>query len=445
MKNVVAALPLPPVYYRSEPSQCYYREDDGGRWIKSDQTTLRSYIVTQGYDNAKTDGVSEVDACLLELQNRQNVAYVGPLAGHQAGLYTVNRQRILVTESPTLIEPQPGDWPTLKAVFDAMFADDTFNQRDYLFAWWKLAVAGVRAGQVQASQMLALVGPAGAGKSLTQELITETLGGRSAKPYQFMCGRTAFNADLFRAEHLIIDDEAEDITIEKRRHFAAAIKGICVNPTQHCHGKNKDGLTLTPIWRLTCSVNNDPERVQVLPPLDDDVADKLVILSVTARAMPMRSDTPEARKAFKARLAAELPAFLHHLENWEIPEPLRADRYGLQCFHHPEVVEALRQGRPELRLLDLIDADYFRFSEDLADTQPRPPWDATAAEIERRLTRDGGPVARQASQLLRYFNSCGTYLSRLIEGQGHGRISRHTPHGGINRYTIQPPSLGAER
>lgn len=438
MRNVIESLPLPPVYYRPEPSPCYYREDDSGRWIKVDQTTLRSFVMTQGYDATKSDGISEVDDCMLGLQARQNVAYVGPLAGYRAGLYTVNRQRVLVTESPTFIEPQAGEWPTLKAVFDAMFTGDTFNQRDYLFAWWKLAVAGVRSGEVQASQMLALVGPAGAGKSLTQGLITETLGGRSAKPYLSMCGRTAFNADLFRAEHLIIDDEAEDITIEKRRHFAAAIKGICVNPTQHCHGKNKDALTLTPVWRLTCSVNDDPERVQVLPPLDDDVADKLVILSVRAGAMPMPSDTPAARQAFKACLAAELPAFLHHLENWEIPEALRVDRYGLRPFHHPDVVEALRQGRPELRLLDLIDADYFRFSADLADAQPRAPWDATAAEIERHLTRVDGPVAKQASQLLRHHTHCGTYLSRLVTAHGTGRVTRRTVRGN-NRYSIQGP------
>ncbi len=437
MKSVIESLPLPPVYYRPEPSPCYYREDDGGRWIKVDQTTLRSFVVTQGYDSTKNSGISEVDDCMLELQARQNVAYVGPLAGHQAGLYTVNKQRVLVTESPTFIEPRPGEWPTLMAVFDAMFAGDTFNQRDYLFAWWKLAVAGVRSGEVQASQMLTLVGPGGAGKSLTQGLITETLGGRSAKPYQFMCGRTAFNADLFRAEHLIIDDEAEDIAIEKRRHFAAAIKGICANPTQHCHGKNKDGLTLTPVWRLTCSVNNDPDRLQVLPPLDGDVVDKLVILSVRAGAMPMPSDTPEARRAFKACLAAELPAFLHYLENWEIPEALRVDRYGLRPFHHPDVVEALRQCRPELRLLDLIDADYFRFPEGLAGTQPRAPWDTKAEQIETHLTRKDGPVAKQASQLLKYYTNCGTYLSRLVD-EAPDRVTSRTVRG-INRYTIQPP------
>ena len=444
MKNLIESLPLPPVHYRPEPSPCYYRQDDVGKWMKVDLTSVRSFVACQGYDTRHAEGTTEADQCVLKLQERQNVAYAGPLAGYRAGLYWMNQNRVLVTESPRFIEPQAGEWPTLRALLDAMFGDDELGQRDCLMAWWKLAVASVRSGRVQASQMLTLAGPPGSGKSLTQQLITETLGGRSAKPYLFMCGKTTFNADLFRAEHLVIDDEAEDITIEKRRHFAASIKAFCVNPEQHCHGKNKDGLTLTPVWRLTCSVNDDPERLQELPPLDDDVADKIIILKVEAGGMPMRSDSPEARAAYWARLKAELPAFLDYLDRWQIPEPMRVDRYGLRHFHHPEIVEALRHGTPQMRLFDLIDADYFRHPSNLAGTCQRDPWDAEATEIERHLQRHDGPVARQAGQLLRHHSNIGHYLGRLFKSQPEegGRLSRRLVNGNT-RWTIQPPPLPA--
>lgn len=442
MKNLIESLPLPPVFYRPEPTPFYFREDVDGRWMKVDTTTVRSFVSEHGYESGCAEGTSEVNRCLLRLQSEQNVAYAAPLAGHRAGLHIINGNRVLVTESPRFIEPVPGEWPMIDGLLKAMFDDDPHHQRDYLLGWWKQAVEAVRSGQVTASQMLTLAGPPGSGKSLTQELITATLGGRSAKPYLSMCGRTDFNADLFRAEHLVIDDEAENITIEKRRHFAASIKAICVNPEQHCHGKNKDGLTLTPVWRLSCSVNDDPERLQVLPPLDNDVADKIIILKVKAGAMPMPSGTPAARAAFWARLVGELPHFLAYLRSWEIPAELRADRYGMRHYHHPEVVEVLVNGAPEVRLQGLIDADYFRYPADLAGTCQREPWDAKAEEIERHLQRDDGPVARQAGQLLRHHSHCGTYLGRLYKHQAGelGRISRRLVNGDTV-WTIQPPPL----
>ena len=136
------------------------------------------------------------------------------------------------------------------------------------------------------------------------------LGGRSAKPHQFMTGTTSFNLDLFQSEHLMLEDENEHVSLEKRLHFAAKLKNLCVNQTQRAHGKMRHGLTLTPIWRLTCSVNDDPpQRLLVLPPLDQDVEDKVVILKVRKARMPMPTGTPEEYETFMKKLESELQAF----------------------------------------------------------------------------------------------------------------------------------------
>ena len=93
----------------------------------------------------------------------------------------------------------------------------------------------------------------------------------AAKPYLYMTGKTTFNADLFGAEHLMVEDEAESIDIRARRYFGAKIKEIAVNVDQHCHGKGKTALTLTPVWRMTLSLNDEPERMQVLPPASPEM------------------------------------------------------------------------------------------------------------------------------------------------------------------------------
>jgi hypothetical protein len=89
-----------------------------------------------------------------------------------------------------------------------------------------------------------------AGKSLFQNLLTLILGGRTAKPYQYMMGATSFNADLFEAEHLAMEDEHASTDIRTRRHFGSQLKNVTVNDSQRCHGKHQkrnDPLSLLAI------------------------------------------------------------------------------------------------------------------------------------------------------------------------------------------------------
>ena len=94
-----------------------------------------------------------------------------------------------------------------------------------------------------------------------------------------MMGNTQFNSHMFSAEHLMLEDESESVDIRSRRNFAANIKTILTGRNQNCHGKNREALILNPLWRMSLSLNDDPERLQVLPPLDPDVRDKITVVS----------------------------------------------------------------------------------------------------------------------------------------------------------------------
>jgi len=54
--------------------------------------------------------------------------------------------RILVTESPKLIEPAAGAWPTLDAFLQGLLLDEARDQRPFLFGWLKVAVEALRQG-----------------------------------------------------------------------------------------------------------------------------------------------------------------------------------------------------------------------------------------------------------------------------------------------------------
>ena len=282
---------------------------------------------------------------------------------HHQGPIECYGNRILVTTSPKLIEPIFGDWPTIEALIKNLLSDGRYDQRVYVYAWLKFACEALRAGRKRPGPALVLAGPRNSGKSLLQNLFTEILGGRAAKPYRYMSGRTDFNAELFGAEHLMIEDETPSTDIRSRRTLGTNIKAFAVNKSQSCHAKGRQAITLSPFWRLSISLNDEPEDLMILPPIsdseEDSIGDKIILLRARKAEMPMKTEELSEFDAFWETLISELPAFCHFLDCWQVPEELRHSRFGFKVWQHPELLLALDALAPETRLLSFIDETIF--------------------------------------------------------------------------------------
>jgi len=435
--NADAALgpkPLPDCYYEPLRGLGWFMPDGKGAYIEVTESGVSRYLRSIGYSSRRGDDelISPLEDVLMRLQQQHNVAYAGSLAGYRVGVYAVQGGTILVTSSPVFIKPAEGDWPVLGELLDNMLVDAAGEQQAYLFGWLKVDIEALHGGVRRPGQGLVLAGPADCGKSLLQNLITIILGGRSAKPYSFMTGVTAFNRDLFVAEHLMVEDEVPSSDFRSRRNFGTNIKGVTVNATQRLHQKNRDAITLEPFWRLTISLNDETENLQVLPPIDPSILDKLILLKVHKKPMPMPTGTIAERNLFWETLVAELPAFLHWLSEWEIPREIRSERYGVTHFHHPEILQAVDELAPEARLLDLIDDKLFLFGA-VGNT----PWSGTARQLEDKLLEVCGGQVHEVRRLLSFNTACGTYLARL-EQKYPIRITSRTVRG-YRIWKIDPP------
>jgi len=167
----------------------------------------------------------------------------------------------------------------------------------------------------------------------------------------------------------------------------------------------------------------------VLPPIDESLKDKITLLRATPITPPYKADDIKARNAWRAKLTAELPAFMHWLRTFRVAAAMVNVRYGVCAYQDPELVESLQDLSPERRLLTMMDA-LFIWGVD------RLPWSGTAAELEERLLEKDklGRVQR----LLYYHGACGTYLGRL-ETQFAERVSSKKKPCQSKRYTIIPP------
>ena len=118
---------------------------------------------------------------------------------------------------------------------------------------------------------------------------------------------------------------------------------------------------------------------------------------------PMKSDSPKSRVEFWEGVRAEIPHFLHFIENYEIPEDLRESRFGVKAYQHPELVEILKEMTHENRLMALME---------IIVIPENGSWKGTLEELETALFEDS-TFKRQIEKLLYYPTALLTYIRRL--------------------------------
>jgi hypothetical protein len=409
----------------------YAIKNKRGCWLSLTESQIKKELQFKGISNIKdkNENVSEVDQRLIKIRDEFDVDYIGGLAGYRSGFYEMNGTRILVTDEPRIITPVQGDCSIIHSIFTNLLTDNQFEQLPYFYGWLKIGYNSLASGMFRPGQALVIAGERDCGKSLAQKIITLIFGGRSAKPYAYMSGRTDFNGEMFSSEHLTIEDDVSCQDIRTRREFGNQIKQVSANDSQRCHAKHRQGITLFPFWRLSITLNNEPENLQILPPVDDSIEDKLIILKAYKKPMPLPTITSEQRLKFWNTIEMQLPAFLHYLSTWKIPEHLISERYGIAHFHHPEIISELNSLSPEAKLMSIIDR--VLFSDAVAFT----PWNGTAEDLESVLFSSSA-VQYEARKLLSWNTATGVYLGRLSQKSNRVINQRKST---LRLWTILPP------
>lgn len=414
-------------------TRLFWRQNPQGAWLSLSQRDLVLHLKRKGMPDrvAEDELISQVEEFICRVQEERYIQMCGDIGGHRAGYHMSGKTRILVLTQPEFIDPVQGDWSMLEGIFTNMFGQD---QLPYIYGWIKVALDMFRQQSWMAGQVLALCGEKQSGKNLFTELLNHVFGGRSpGKPYSYMTQATDFNSDFIGAELLTIEDEVSHTSIQSRRAFGARMKELSVNKNRRLHRKNAEALVVAPLQRLVISLNDEHERMRVLPPLEGDIEDKIMLIKVFRHPMPMPTTSAKEQADFMAALVAQLPAFVHFLEGWQIPADLVASRFGIKHFHHPDLVAALQESDPEESLLDLIDEVLF------PPDASSEPWVGLANELVHQLGNGGSPRAsRSIGDALRDITQCGTYLGRLASRRPD-RVRRMAMSGGSQKWMIGAP------
>lgn len=398
---------MPPnfaVYY-DQTKKLYWAKEGHDEWMNYSEVQLSRELRHAGVrkDVFNAQGLTMVENSFRKIMKERNVHFAGEIAGYPVGTYEILGLRVLVTRGPKIPKPVKMAFPAVERFLDSLL----LGERKYFDAWVKSALQALKAGSpFRPGQVLCMAGPPGCGKSLLQDIITEILGGRSAKPYRYLTGETNFNSDLFRAEHLVIEDEVASVDMRTRRHFAASIKGLCVNRVQSFHPKGKESMPMSPFWRLSISVNDDQDHLMVIPPLDDSLVDKIILLRAAQAVFPFAADDLNARRAFREQLSRQLPGYLFWLRGWKLPASLQDQRFGCVAYQNEDLKQSLMDLEPEHKLWTLIQC------LGIIPTGCQG-WTGTSAKLEmlmREKDRSG-----EVSRICYFTTACGVLLAKLAK------------------------------
>ncbi|MFC7335754.1 primase-helicase family protein [Haloferula chungangensis] len=390
------------------------------------------HFVTRGHDEKESKEEAKNRIADAEIDNA--VDWSGSIAGHKRGIVRKNGLSLLVTSEPTLPEPAPGAFPTISGIIRDAFPE---NEARIIFSGWLAgAIRAVRYGIHQAAPLLVMAGTVNTGKSLLAWITAQLLGGRVGHPFTAWSGTLPWNDDLVGAELLLIDDSVGTTDIRKRKEFGARFKEAIYGGEVQVNRRNVSAISLRPVWRVMVCCNDTPESLAIIPPIDDDLDDKVILLRVNKITVPPGTSTPEGKLSFQKEIRAELPAFTAWLEGMTIPDALADSRAGVRAWRDAELEEALGNIAEESRLEDLLRIALDRGAFNLSPGESR---EVPACDIEATLCDADSPVRSQANSLLsKHYSISGKLLGKLAR-QGSEIIQKSKAKTAIQRWIVSRP------
>ena len=374
---------------------------------------------------ANTKDCRALDEALNRIQTAQFALRLGPMAGFRKGWHpAAGGGRFYNTTDPSPVVPAEGDHADLLRLLREMLPGD---QAEWFIRWLAIGHRSLTSGHYRPGQVLGLVGPVGCGKSLLIDLITEALGGRRAHPYRAWADGSAFNAHLAGSEVLVIDDESPSRDMRARRNLATSMKSSLFSGSVSIEAKYGTPVACRPWWRCVIACNDSPEDVAVLPPVDDSLRDKLALLQCCRPCFPDGLENDEIRTAFMAGLKEQLPGLLHYALSLPI-DPFEIDpRTGIASYHHPTVLERLRELSKEALLEDLL-------LRAIAASVIITPWAGTAPDLHRALM-ESQQFCHETRRLAETASGMG-YLMRDLAHSRPGMVAARGGTGGLTKWAI---------
>ena len=186
-------------------------------------------------------------------------------------------------------------------------------------------------GKPRAGQCLFVAGGTGKGKTLMNyRLVGEMMGGHTDIA-SYVTGEDNFNENLFQVGYGTVDDQLA--TSDRRAHlrYTALLKKLVANNVLYMRAMFKGAVDVDWCGRLSVTMNEDPESMRMLPDLDINNKDKVLILRCSPTEIKFPPDIETVIKQ-------EMPYFCRYVYDFSIPDACKGSaRFGVKSYIDPHL------------------------------------------------------------------------------------------------------------
>jgi len=314
----------------------------------------------------KGESCSDLDKAEKLIQELKYIDGAAALVYRPPGLYTFQNKRILNTCRVEVMQPaaessEYGEkFPWIAEFLDLMLPEP--EQKWTFLAWLQRAYLGGLNKNPSQGQAMFIAGDANAGKTFLATHVLSTLLARGlhANPTLYLTGGSDFNEELYDSPLWCIDDATASSSEHERRKYTERLKQAVANREFMSYGKHKKPVSVEWMGRILVTCNDDSESVRILPELDMNNADKVIMLRANGKSGEFLNTVPKKQSCTddqwrQQRVAEDLPHMAAFLRDWDPPEvALGSSRFGVKSYHHPYLVEKVREASPDQQATELI-------------------------------------------------------------------------------------------
>jgi hypothetical protein len=451
-------------FYFQPRARCYFTKING-TWEVQGLTDIQRRLINDWSLSRKPPSHnrgSETEQAVQYIQDYRKIDATLPFIFNKKEVVEMNNNLFLNTSRVRVMEPAPDavnipnspitrnkvrpnanspyawsdGFPWIASWLGSWF-DDPRRQLVYLLCWLKQGYESARSGDPAKGQALFLVGGTDRGKTLFNGPdFCGAIFGSSVDASNFLVGGTQFNKELIEAGYWRVDDAQAATNKEQHTKFTERVKAHVANPTIQYQPKYVDSQSVVYNGRLCITLNEDDDSMRMIPDLDRNIVDKLIILKLASRTA---FSFPQTRGDISKLLKSQIPYFLRWLLHWTPPKQLTMGqtRFGMRSYIHKAVRTASLMSGLESDLLDITGVLWANDDEFCNLLKTGGAWEGSAAEFFGVLM--GNPMT---SQLTRGMTPrvLGRKLAALAEIKGSG-VERTITRTKVSRYKLYAPEI----
>jgi hypothetical protein len=316
----------------------------------------------------RNENVSEAKRAMFQIITAKRVeaglpfCFVkSPIVNHENRKYFNTARVSPVTPSDFEVTPEK-DFPEIWKWMNYMLGEE---QMKHELDWLAYAYKNAYDGKPKRGHAHFLVGPPNCGKTLYNTQVLGQLFGGGIKASDYLTGKSEWTEHLFEYGAWLVDDEAPSASNAMHTAFTARLKEHIANDTFLINGKFKKSGRVFWRGRISCTLNDDPVSMRLLPDLDMSIKDKLMVFNC--------KDGYTFFPGIKDVIAKELPAFARYLLDYEIPQERFDVRFGVKAYIHKGIEERAQADSRYSHIIEIL----HMFRQTLKDDS----WEGTCSEL----------------------------------------------------------------